>query len=120
MDQQAFHGVADRGTGHLGVVHDIRRHVDVGFLVNINVVDPFACLQHGHLGIFHHGLYQPAAPPGDKQIHIALQGHECRGALPAGILHQLHSVLRQLHVLQGSAHDVHQCCGRVDGFFAAP
>jgi hypothetical protein len=46
-DQQSFHGIADRGILHFGIVSDIDGPLQIRVAVHVNVANAFAMSEHG-------------------------------------------------------------------------
>ena len=90
--QQHLFGVAHGGTAGLGVFHNVQGLVQIGALVYIHMADTGTRLNAGHGGAGHAGPDQSRAAPGDQQVHQTLGGHDVRGRLVGGVVHDVQNV----------------------------
>ena len=105
LHQHALHGVAHGGAGALGIVEDLRGHVQVRLAVHIDMADPLAGADDGGAGLLRHCPDQAGPAPGDQHVHIAVQVHQLICALPAGVLDQADTVRGQPHGHKGLPHE---------------
>ena len=99
--QQHLLGVAHGGAAGFGVLHDVQSHVQIGTVVHIHMADAGARLDAGHGGAGHAGPDQSRAAPGDQQVHQTLGGHDVRGRLVGGVVHDVQNV--RVAALSGDA-----------------
>ena len=74
----------------------------------------------GHRGIADAGVNQPRAATGNQQVNITVCSHESRGAVPAGVLHQIHGGLRDAHGFQARSQRLHNGVCAAESLLAAP
>ena len=90
--QQHLFGVAHGGAAGLGVFHNVQRLAQNGALVYIHMADTGTRLDAGHGGAGYAGPDQSRAAPGDQQVHQTLGGHDVRGRLVGGVVHDVQNV----------------------------
>ncbi len=85
MDHQRFAGVADADALRLCVKDNLYRHLQIRFLIHINMTVAGPCLDHGNCAVFHHASNQSCAASGNQKIHIAVHLHKFSRRFPARI-----------------------------------
>ncbi len=120
MDKQSFNGVADGGTGGLGVHGQLHRHVRVGGFVDIEMADTGARLDDGDRGVLNNRADQSLAPAGDEHVDIAPHCHEGGRRSPACIGDKTAGVLGQGILRKRRADAVNKRAIGVNSFLAAP
>ena len=120
IHQQHFLRVADTGAAGLGILDDIQGHGLIGRLFHIHMADTGAGSNAGHRSGADTGVDKSRAAPGDQQIDVAVGSHQGRGAGPGGILHQIHSVLRNAQLGKTCPQSIDNGIGAAEGLLAAP
>ena len=80
---------------------------------------PHAGLDHGDMGILHHGADQPCAAARDEHVQVIGQAHHFDGGCARGVLHQLDTVRGQPGFFHRLAHRLSHCRVRMDGLLPA-
>ena len=74
----------------------------------------------GHSSRADTGGNQSRPASGNQQIDVAIGGHQGRGAVPAGILNQIHGVFRDVRLAQPRPEGIDNGGRTADSLLAAP
>ena len=107
IDQQGLGGAADAGAAHLGVQHDRLGHLEIGGVIDIDVVDAFEMREHRHarfgldardqaLAAARHDHVDAAVQSGQQQADrgaVARRHQRDRGFRQTGLAQALHQAV---------------------------
>jgi hypothetical protein len=74
VDEQGFHGIADGGVLHLGIVGDVDRFPEVRVTVHVDVADAFAMAEHGDAAVLHDVADEGIRAAGHDKVDVLVQG----------------------------------------------
>ena len=95
VDEQRLGRPADPRPPHLGVEHDVPRHVPVGGLVDVDVADAVEMRDHRHAAFVLHALDQALAAARHDDVDPLRHGEHGADRSPVGRRHELDGGLRQ-------------------------
>ena len=120
INEQHFLRIADTGAAGLSIFDDLQGHFLVGGALHIHMADAGSGGDAGNGGIFHAGIDQTRAAPGDQQVDKAVGSHQRIGAAAGGVLHQIYRVFRDSHGFQARFQRGYDGIGAAEGLLTAP
>ena len=94
-DQHTLGRVAHRRPRALGVIQDVRAHIEVGLGVDIHMAHTLSGTDNGHARLLAHGADEPCPAARDEYVDVLVQMHQLLRALTACILYQTDAVFGQ-------------------------